>query len=246
MSLFGDLQDYLGLARRTATSDDLKGLTSSFVSVLGFDFFALLHHVDYQAPPPTAIRLGNYPSDWKALLEERAYFGDDPILTACQNSVSGFEWSEVERMIPLTPRQREILEASGEAGIGAGFTVPIHLPGDFGASCSFGVLGARPPPRQVFPAAQYVACFAFEQARRLNTAERAAPPPRLTQRQLDCLILVARGKTAGVAGELLGISGETVHEHLAEAKRRYNVATVQQLTVRALHDSQIVFADILH
>ena len=244
MSLFTDLQEYLDHARRCETSAALRSDTADFVRVLGFDFFALLHHVDFDTPPLRAIRLGNYPPVWREILLERQYFGDDPILVACQSTVSGFEWREIERLIALTPRQREILGASAEAGVGAGFTVPIHLPGDFEASCSFGLMGARPMPERTLPAAQYVACFAFEQARRLNSAEQAPKAPKLTQRQLDCLILAARGKSAGVAGTLLGISGETVHEHLAEAKRRYGVATVQQLTVRALHDSQIAFADL--
>lgn len=253
MGLFSDLQDYLDTARHTRSSGDLRSATAAFVREIGFDYFALLHHVDFAAPPPTAIRLGNYPSVWREIMEERRYYGDDPVLSACQGAVSGFRWSELESVLDLTPRQREIRAAGAEAGLGDGFTVPLHLPGDFDASCSFGLIGPRAAPVWAFPAAQYVACFAFEQARRLNAIEqrptrRAEPAPgapRLTQRQLDCLVLAARGKSASVTGALLGISPETVYEHLAEAKRRYGVATVQQLTVRALHDSQIMFADVL-
>lgn len=254
MGLFSDLQDYLDAARHAGSSGDLRSATAAFVREIGFDYFALLHHVDFTAPPPTAIRLGNYPSVWREIMQERRYYGDDPVLTACQGAVSGFRWSELERVLALTPRQREIRSAGAEAGLGDGFTVPLHLPGDFDASCSFGLLGARAAPVWAFPAAQYVACFAFEQARRLNAAEqprqarRAEPAPgapRLTQRQLDCLVLAARGKSAPVSAELLGISADTVYEHLAEAKRRYGVATLQQLMIRALHDSQIVFADVL-
>lgn len=254
MSLFSDLQDYLDTARVSRSSGDLRSSTAAFVREIGFDYFALLHHVDFTAPPPTAIRLGNYPSVWREIMQERRYYGDDPVLTACQGAVSGFRWSDVETLLDLTPRQREIRAAGAEAGLGDGFTVPLHLPGDFDASCSFGLIGLRAPPVWAFPAAQYVACFAFEQARRLTSAElreahaigaEPAGTPRLTQRQLDCLVLAARGKSASVTAELLGISTDTVYEHLAEAKRRYGVATVQQLMVRALHDSQIVFADVL-
>jgi LuxR family quorum-sensing system transcriptional regulator CciR len=246
MGLFSDLQEYLEVARRTRTSDDLKSATAAFVCVLGFDYFGLLHHVDFLKPPESAIRIGNYPSAWREIMEERQYFGDDPILTACQKTVSGFQWRNVASLVEMTPRQREIRGAGAEAGLGDGYTVPLHLPGDFEASCSFGLIGSRPAPIETFPAAQYVACFAFEQARRLMSLERTqGRAPRLTQRQLDCLVLSARGKSASVAAELLGISSDTVYEHLAEAKRRYGVATIQQLTVRALHDSQIAFADLL-
>jgi len=246
MSLFSDLQDYLAAARQSQSSADLRTATAAFVREIGFDYFALLHHVDFSDPPPTAIRLGNYPAVWREIMNERRYYGDDPILTACQGALSGFRWSEVDNLVEMTPRQREIREAGAQAGLGDGFTVPLHLPGDFDASCSFGLIGDRPAPVWAFAAAQYAACFAFEQARRLISLELTqARAPRLTQRQLDCLVLSARGKSASVIAELLGISTETVYEHLAEAKRRYGVATLQQLMVRALHDSQIVFADVL-
>ncbi len=247
MSLFSDLQIYLDVARNTKSSTDLRSATAAFVCEIGFDHFALLHHVSTAPPPPSAIRLGNYPPSWREIVEERRYVSDDPILTACQSAISGFQWQDIERLLKMTPRQREILGAAAEAGLGDGFTVPLHLPGDFDASCSFVMAGRRPAPVRSFPAAQYVACFAFEQARRLVSLEltQRKAAPRLTQRQLDCLILAARGKSAPVTADLLGISAETVYEHLGEAKRRYGVATIQQLLVNALHDSQIVFADVL-
>lgn len=246
MSLFSDLQGYLDFTRRTRSVEELTIATAAFVAEIGFDFFGLLHHVDLASPPPSAIRIGNYPSAWREMLVEQRYFGEDPILTACQKTVSGFYWHDIEQILELTPRQREIRNASARAGMGDGFTVPLHLPGDFDASCSFGLLGSRTVPAPSLPVAQYVGCFAFEQARRLSALERAhRKSPRLTTRQLDCLILAARGKSASVTADLIGISAETVYEHLAEAKRRYGVATVQQLMVQALHDSQITFADVL-
>jgi LuxR family quorum-sensing system transcriptional regulator CciR len=69
---------------------------------------------------------------------------------------------------------------------------------------------------------------------------------RLSPRQLDCVILAGRGKSDRDVGQLLGISGQTVHQHMEEAKRRYGVATRQQLIVRALFDSQITFADLMN
>ncbi|WP_243442443.1 response regulator transcription factor [Sandarakinorhabdus limnophila] len=73
------------------------------------------------------------------------------------------------------------------------------------------------------------------------------PPegPKLTQRQLDCLVLAARGKSNWVAGQLLGLSGGTVHKYLEAAKTRYGVATRTELVVRALFDGQLSFADVM-
>ena len=44
----------------------------------------------------------------------------------------------------------------------------------------------------------------------------------------------------------LGISDQTVHQHMEAAKRKYEVATRMQLVVRALFDSQLAFADLVN
>ena len=59
-------------------------------------------------------------------------------------------------------------------------------------------------------------------------------------------MLVARGKSNWVAGQLLGLSDQTVHKYVEAAKARYGVATRTELVVRALNDGQISFADVLH
>ena len=63
---------------------------------------------------------------------------------------------------------------------------------------------------------------------------------------LDAELRGGAGRTDRDVGQLLGISGQTVHQHIEEAKRRYNVATRQQLIVRALFDAQITFADLIN
>src|SRR6185295_14639110 len=115
----------------------------------------------------------------------------------------------------------------------------------------FAVRTGRDLPRRTLPASQYMGCFAFEAARRIRSLEQARlnrtplERPQLTARQLDCLVLAAQGKSDGVIAQLLGISSETVHQHMETAKRRYGVASRTQLVVRALFDNQITFADTM-
>lgn len=71
------------------------------------------------------------------------------------------------------------------------------------------------------------------------------PVPQLTQRQLDCLLFVANGKSDWAIGKILGLSPATVHQHVGDAMRRYSVATRTQLVVRALFDSQICYNEAL-
>ena len=151
----------------------------------------------------------------------------------------------------MTRQQRIYMQSAHEQGLTRGYTVPIHVPGEASGLCSFVTAGNRELPGESLPAVQYLACFAFEAARRLALSRpgpdqgEAKAAPRLTQRQLDCVVLAARGKSNWVAGKLLGLSPDTVHKYLESAKRRYGVSSRTELVVRALFDGQLTFKDII-
>lgn len=246
MTAFSDVEEFVRLANRTTRFEDLQALLCDVVETLGFDHVALVHHVSTVSTE--AIQFATYPEAWRMLARSRDYFADDPVLTACQSSAAGFLWSDLPEMIVLTDRQRGILEAAAACGVGEGFTVPINVPGEFLGSCSFATRVGREVPRRALPAAQYVGCFAFEAARRIRALEAARGSPgrvQLTSRQLDCVVLAAQGKSDWHIAQLLGISSDTVHQHIETAKRRYGVASRTQLVVRALLDSHITFADVV-
>ncbi|WP_198045944.1 helix-turn-helix transcriptional regulator, partial [Novosphingobium aquimarinum] len=74
---------------------------------------------------------------------------------------------------------------------------------------------------------------------------RSQKVPSLTDRQRECLLWVARGKTAAETAMILEISTETVIQHLKMARERYQVHCKQSLVVAALFDGLIGFADII-
>lgn len=252
MSLFRDVQLFTDLCNRVSTLEELQALLQDAVRFLGFDYVALVQHFAVGEPRTRTLQLGDYPEAWKEMITERGWFADDPVLMACQTSASGFTWSEVPQRIALNARQRLILDSAKDAGLGEGFTVPVSVPGDIMGSCSFGVRLGRNFPAQSMPAAQWVGCFGFEAVRRiknlddLRSGPRLVAKPKLTSRQLDCVVLVAQGKSDWDIAQLLGISDQTVHQHIEDAKRRHGVASRTQLVVRALFENQLNFADILH
>ncbi len=250
MGMFHDVQDFVRGANRVKSTAELHDLLGSATTMLGFDYYALVHHASRFAAGPDPIRILDYPELWTDVITARGYFTDDPVFAASEKSVAAFAWDDLGDIIELTPRHLEILEAARTAGLGDGFFIPVHIPGEYTGSCRFAVRTGRDLPTAVFPAAQYVGCFAFEAARRLarkpakSKDENSAQ--RLTQRQFDCLVLVAKGKSDWDIARLLGISDQTVHKHIEELKRRYRVPTRIQLVVRALFNSHLTFGDVLN
>jgi DNA-binding CsgD family transcriptional regulator len=70
-------------------------------------------------------------------------------------------------------------------------------------------------------------------------------PPRLTDRQRDCLLWVGRGKTDWEISRILNISQETVDRHLKNARERYGVSKRTSVVIRALFDGTLSFSDVL-
>jgi LuxR family quorum-sensing system transcriptional regulator CciR len=221
----------------------MRGTTREF----GADYFLMIHHADFTRSARGLVRIGNYPSEFVTISRQDGSPLDDPIMEACEKTLTGFFWSEVGNVISLTDKHRRRVEAVARTGLGDGFVVPTHIPGEPLGSCHFATRTGRLVPRENSAALQAIAVFGFEAARRLAHAEAdpLRPSTALTERQRECLILSARGKSDSVIAQLLGLSPKTVNAYVEAAKRRYGVATRGQLIVRALYASEITFLDVM-
>ena len=225
---------------------ELAGLLEEISADMGFHYFALTHHVDILRAPQPAIRLHNYPSQWVEYFDEEKLGPSDPVHRASHLTSVGFAWSKLPHMIHLTPRDRMVLEAAGVNGIGDGFTVPAHVPGESNGSCSFATRAGQPVLQEHLPIAQLVGAFAFEAARRVwRMRAGPSPAPQLTDRQRDCVVWAARGKSDWEIAQILGVGHETVIRHLKQARERYGVTKRTMLAVSTLFDGTISFIDIL-
>jgi LuxR family quorum-sensing system transcriptional regulator CciR len=245
--LFERVQNFVDRAKRASELAEVDDLLREITRELGFDYFALLHALRPNATPADTVHLTNYPGNWVDQVQERAYWVDDPVFAVCELADAGFEWRDIPTLVSLSQRQRDVMRNAATEGLRNGFTVPIPKGGSIVALCSFATGSDDPLSPVNAAAAQGIGWFAFEAVRRIAIA---SPPPRnaapgLTPRQLDCVVLYARGKSDSVIADLLGISPKTANEHIETAKRRYGVATRQQLLTRVLWHGQLSFADIL-
>lgn len=223
-------------------------MLAEVVGELGFTFFALTHHIDVRRAPQPAIRLHNYPEEWVRYYDDNSLGVSDPVHRASHVTSVGFAWSKIPSMISLTPRDLEILGRGGAQGIGDGFTIPANVPGETYGSCSFANPAGKPLRPSDLPLAQLVGAFAFEAARRLwriRSAGTGVAVPKLTDRQRECILWMARGKSDWEISRILGVQHETVVRHIKQARDRYGVAKRTMLAVHALFDGSITFTDIL-
>jgi LuxR family quorum-sensing system transcriptional regulator CciR len=232
-------------ARSCASLDDLRALLRSVVPELGFDYFALVDHSSLAGPSGAFVRLDNYPQAWVEEFLVAGLAADDPVHLASRRSNNGFGWRELDALIRLERRHSDILERSRAHGLGPGFTVPANVPGEPSASCSFVVAAGTPLPAQSLGCAELVGAHALAAARRLRPGGSRPQPPHLSRRELDCLRLVALGKTDWEIARILGLSTETVRQYVKRARAAYDAVSRAQLIAFALRDSWISFEETI-
>lgn len=88
--------------------------------------------------------------------------------------------------------------------------------------------------------ARLIGVLAFDRAHAILGEDRIVlEPVALSPRQLDCIALVAQGKSDWEIAQILGLSRDTVHEYVEAARRRYGVRRRTQLVLRVVRDGHL-------
>jgi LuxR family quorum-sensing system transcriptional regulator CciR len=240
----------------------MRDLLVSISGEMGFHSFALVQHVkNFSRENDKFLAISNFSQGWIDYFLKHRLHADEPLYAASRRTTVGFRFDDLPSLIALNDRHKAVREAGRKAGITDGFCVPAHIPGEANGSCTFAMNNGAPLPAANLPMAQLVGSFAYEAARQLlrsgirfvgrsfeqsDTARRAdAAGPRLTTRQIDCIILVARGKTDWEIARILGLHEQTVTQHLNEARRRCGVSRRSELPIHALYYGHVTFADVM-
>ena len=220
-------------ARAASTLAELGAMLGDAATGLGFRYHALVQHVDIARPPPRFLFLQNYPAGWVEAFANGGLHRQDPAQRLAASRAGSFSWADMPRLMAMSPVQRRLLKGAQAAGLGEGYTVPLHAPGKRAASCSFVMApGASMEPGMLL-AAELLAHLAFGAAQELLPGA-GRNNPRLSRREEQCVVLMAQGKTDWEISVILGISEETVTGYLKTARARFGVARRTQLAIAAV------------
>jgi len=240
-----DVTETLGeQIKAAASADDLLEALLRSSHDLGFDHFALALEVGLGGEAGISVLIHNYPDSWADVYVGFNLGASDPIRRAAEHSLLGFRWDTVSTLIPVSDAEQTMFETGRRHGIADGYTVPRHLPGELTGSCSFVTSGACTLPASMLFAAELLGALAIASAHRMTGWVQPADRPKLTDRQRDCVLWAARGKTDWEISRILGISRDTVSTHLKEARERCDTRNRASLVLIALFDGLISFADI--
>lgn len=230
---------------RASSISELVDILQMATLEIEYDSFSMVQHVNLRASLENVVALSTHPSAWIKRFISRGYYRFDPVFVASHRYGAPFNWSIIPNVIPLTTRQKRVFLEARRFGIVDGLTVPLHMPGEKLAACTFATNRRKDAPVELLATAHVMATFAYQAARILvQAAPGKLSPAPLTDRQIDCVTLSAAGKTEWEVGKILSLAPGTVHYHITQAMRRYGVFNRQQLLFHALRDGLISFSDI--
>jgi LuxR family quorum-sensing system transcriptional regulator CciR len=224
--------DCIADMKRAETGDDLSETAAPLFEGLGLPFFALARFFRLDGAPDVAILAGTFHSEWASRYLANRYVRHSQIARETIRTRDPYSWGDVMRRRAVDERQKRIKEEAREFGLADGLFTPLRwIDGSYAAV----VLSGPTPELQdpfVRTTAGVLSTYYAGESRRL-AAGSTEKKFRLSPRQRECLAWVRQGKSSGVIAEILGLSVETVDEHLSEACRKLRVRTRVQAAVEA-------------
>ena len=150
--------------------------------------------------------------------------------------------SSVESLFEATPQQQSVIDYAERNGLGDALMIPLSTR-DF---CRGVVLFTEEAPEQFnqrvlqdAPLLRHAAMLAMTRAEQLGFGSPAGDTPLLTERETECLQLLAQGKTNEEIAADLGIGERTVRFHLTNTCQKLGATRRAQALTRAIQQGLI-------
>lgn len=207
----------------TKSLSELQKKTTACLESMGFGKFT---HIGFNplSANPRAAEMSTFPLEWVQHYVDNKYVYIDPTVLMGRRSSLPFTSLDVNGSKVLTPLQKKVNLEAGDFGIHNYISVPIH-----GALNRFGLLvGVSTESEKEFSRdllrkkydLQLVGMGLNAAIQDLLDEDENLPQVHLSQRETECLLWTARGKTAWEIGEILKIKDSTVNEYIQNASRK--------------------------
>lgn len=186
---------------------------------------------------PKVIIISGYPSEWLGHYLEQGYLGIDPIVTHCCGNIRAIDWEQTKPMEKECQTIRKFMGESRDFGLKSGISFPVHNPD--GEVAILSLASSYKEHGSTFnksiPFMHQAAIHVHEAVKRvigIPSINHLEDP--LTDREKECLLWAADGKTSWETAKILGVSERTVKYHLQNACAKLNAVNRTQAIARAV------------
>jgi DNA-binding CsgD family transcriptional regulator len=205
------------------------------------DIYGLSHAVFHVTSVPAAkaenpLFLLTYPDEWVSTYIDRDYFSIDPVVNAGRVSSLPFDWSVLNWTSPQTAT---FLKQADSYGVGRhGVTLTIRGPrGErslLTLTSNDNVRAWNALRDAAITDLQVLGHYLHDRTLLISGLRQQNGLPKLSNREKQCLELVARGLVPKRIGPLLSLSERTVRLYLSSCRRKLQVVSTTHAVARAV------------
>jgi DNA-binding CsgD family transcriptional regulator len=230
--LLDTYQTYLQI-RRQKTLADVAKVFRACIAPFGFVTYAC-GELDLSDRDRSVYYLVDWPESWRNFYLKSKFIEHDPVIDSLAYRHEPFTWTDLRHDRKFGKAGREALKLLASNGWVEGLVVPLP-----GAGGRVGLVSLVAREAKCGADAQahlsLISMGLHICAKSLVAREPfAIQPAGLTEREIACVRLVAKGKTDAAIAESLGVSRSTAHEFIEKAKRRLKAHTRMEMTAIAV------------
>lgn len=231
--------ELIELLSKADTVEEIHTVCSAFCDQLGFDRFLYGARIPTSFVKPYFIFINGYPGEWRQRYTANGYMAIDPTVSHCATHLIPISWDQIKRLENENDRIRRFMGEAREFGLNNGNSFPIHsAQGEFAMlnlATSKNHVQSKSAILEAMPCASLFSAYLHETVRRvLEHQVISLSKVRLTDREKQCLLWSAEGKTTWETSHILGVSERTVVFHLQNAVSKLNAVSRQQAVARAV------------
>lgn len=231
--------ELIELLSKAGTVEDIQSACSTLCDQLGFDRFLYGARIPTSFVKPVFIFINGYPGEWRQRYTTNGYMSVDPTVSHCATHLIPITWDQLKFLENENDQVRQFMGEAREFGLNSGVSFPIHS-----AQGEFAMLNlatgknheqAKSSILEAMPYASLFSAYLHEAVRRVFEHQVISlSKVRLTDREKQCLLWSAEGKTTWETSHILGVSERTVVFHLQNAVDKLKTVSRQQAVARAV------------
>jgi DNA-binding CsgD family transcriptional regulator len=231
--------ELIDLLSKATTVEDVHAVCTRLCDRFGFDRFQYGARIPTSFVKPYYIFISSYQQEWRTRYLAEGYMLIDPAVQHCAGRLTPFSWEQIAQQTKDSEIVRRFMGEASEFGLNSGISFPVHsAQGEFAmfsVASSQNPVHAKSRIQKALPFAHLFTAHLHETVRKIF-AQEALPlaTVQLTEREHECLLWTAEGKTTWETSQILGVAERTVIFHLQNAADKLQVVNRQQAVARAV------------
>jgi len=232
-TLFELIEEIQGLS----SVEEIHAFCARLCRHSGFANFLFGARISTSFAQPQSVIISGYPDAWWEHYKQSGHMQCDPVLAYSLRQSLPLDWHTISCRHD-SPCGHLVMNQARDFGLKSGLVCPTH-----GVGGAFALLALasheehgrlRGTIEAHLPQLHLLASYLHEALLRTVEIREFSQPSLLTEREQECLLWGAEGKTAWEIAQILHISERTVTFHLQNACYKLEVSNRQQAIARAI------------